>query len=408
MNFAPESANPLCPSQPGDGPLRVLLWAPQGGGGRYGGPGMAAYRMYRHADPDRMRVTLAHGRPDQTEFPDVFARTVLIAPFDSGPTGQLRFLRAARRWIREHAGEFDVMHGLQAFMMTVLPAVWAQEAGLPAVVKVVAHRSDLADKPTIWGRLGVYRRRRRLAAGLGGLIAISEAIEEELLGYGFSPDRVFRIPNGVDTALFRPPDTAEERAGLRRRLGLPDRPTLVFSGGLFERKRPSVLVQAIGELERRGRDAQLVLVGPPADEAEGQRVAAAAAALADGSRVIRTGYVGNPQDYLRAGDAFALISRSEGMPNALLEAMASGLPSVASRISGTTDLIVEGEHGHLVDAEAGAAPIADLLEAMLFADPGLGRRMGEAARRRVVAEFSATAVLARHEALFRKLVGARR
>ena len=125
-------------------PIRALLWSIKGAGEHYGGPGMSAYRLYSRAHPGRFRITLAHGFEAQQRY-DVFAEQCLIAPFHSAAMGQLRFIHAAKGWIRDNSDRFDVMHGLQGFEATLTPAYEAQKRGLPAVVKLAAHRADLAE-----------------------------------------------------------------------------------------------------------------------------------------------------------------------------------------------------------------------------------------------------------------------
>src|SRR5690606_11381961 len=117
--------------------LRVLLWSPKGSGLHYGGPGMAAYKLYSTASPTYWRADLAHGYKKQPHYP-VFNKEVLIAPLRRNATSKLRFLRRARSWLKDNYQDYDVFHGLQGVHATVLPALWAQELGMPAAVKLAA------------------------------------------------------------------------------------------------------------------------------------------------------------------------------------------------------------------------------------------------------------------------------
>jgi glycosyltransferase involved in cell wall biosynthesis len=119
-----------------------------------------------------------------------------------------------------------------------------------------------------------------------------------------------------------------------------------------------------------------------------------------GPQVRFTGRVGIPEvcQWLRASDVFALVSSNEGFPCSLTEAMSAGLPSVVSDIPANLQLIDDGVHGvHAALKDEGS--IADAL-ARLFSDPPLRARMGEAARRRVIDNYSTGKVLDRYEALF--------
>ena len=97
---------------------------------------------------------------------------------------------------------------------------------------------------------------------ISGLIAMSQAIYAELRSYDIPERKIARIPMGVDTSRFRPPSDAVERQALRRQFGWSDMPTLVFVGGITERKQPHLLIEAIGLLHKRGLKCQLAIVGP--------------------------------------------------------------------------------------------------------------------------------------------------
>lgn len=405
------------PSAIGDGrhegnqpypPLRVLLWSVKGAGLRYGGPGTSAYRLYSRSRPGQFEITLAHGMPDQIRYP-LFRAEHLVHPFHTRTLAQVRFLQASRAWVREHARGFDVFHGLQAFEPTVTPAVEAERCGLPAFVKPAAWRTDLADKPGWRARLGVTRRRRRRVRSLSGIIAISNLIAEELRSYGIPESKIACIPNGVDTDHFRPVANEDEKRRLRAQLGWPtDRVILLFVGAIIERKQPHCLLDAVHAAQRRGGDLglHLVLVGPEYESAYAAGMRRRARELGIEGRITWAGYLENVADALRAADVYALISTSEGMPNALLEAMATGLPCVASAISGVTDIIdADDGNGVRIDLEASNWPGA-VTEAILQAVEHADRRgaQGHAARRTVLDRFSADAVLAAHEAMFRRVL----
>ena len=109
---------------------------------------------------------------------------------------------------------------------------------------------------------------------------MSGAIHDEMVSYGIPEDRVARIPMAVDTDRFRPLDDADAKTALRRDLGLADRPTIVFSGSIGRRKRPHLLVEALGRAHAQGLDGQVVLAGPAKDETYAEEIRARARALA--------------------------------------------------------------------------------------------------------------------------------
>ena len=383
-------------SPPSDSALRVLLWSPVGSGAHYHGPGLSAYRLYRSAAPGRFDVTLAHGWPDHATL-DLFGEQHFLADMRGGTLAQWRFIRAGCRWLDEHCHRFDVMHGLQGFHITVKPACHAKARGLPAVIKLATHKADLASKPGLKGLLKLPEKRRKMVSRLDAVIAISHAIVEELRGYGIADDKIVRIPNGVDTSRFGPADPSA-KSDLRRQLDLPDRPMVLFVGSIFPRKRPHLIVEAFSRI---AADGQLVLVGPVQDEAYHRRILATIAEHGLTERVTVRDYTPSIEDYYRAADVYCLPSRAEGMPNSVLEAMASGLPAVCTAISGTTDLIDDGRCGRLI--EPAVEPLAEALGDYL-ADPPLAARHGEQARRRIDEQYSTQAVLDEHERLFRRIM----
>src|SRR5262249_196957 len=349
--FVPESA-----SKNPSSPIRVLLWSPGGAGDHYHGPGSFAYRLYSTAKHGQFQLTLAHGFAAQADYP-LFQHQRLIHSLTNSPSSTWCFLRQSRRWVENHAGQFDVFHGLAAFQTTVQPAYAAQRLGLPSVVFVASHCVELTDKPGLKGILGLPRRRRAMAKEISGLIAMSRAVYDELSSFDIPERKIARIPMGVDTSRFRPPVDEGERQALREEFGWPDRPTLIFVGGITEGKRPHLLIEAIGLLNKQGLECQLAIVGPDQAPQYTGRMKQRARELGVESQVIWFGFTQDIGPLFRASDFFGLPSANEGMPAALVEAMASGIPSIVTAISGTTDLVIDGQHGRIVAPDP--AEIAD-------------------------------------------------
>jgi glycosyltransferase involved in cell wall biosynthesis len=182
---------------------------------------------------------------------------------------------------------------------------------------------------------------------------------------------------------------------LRTALGLPlARPLILFVGVMSQDKQPHVLFDAWLRLQRDPALAStLVLVGatsPRQFEADAG-LAADIRRRADEAgfddRVIFVPPTNQIHDYFRAADVYAMPSIREGLPIALLEAMACGLPCVASRLPGATDVMIEdGVNGRLV-APREAAGFAAALEAVI-ANPAEAVRMGAAARRTVEERYT--------------------
>jgi glycosyltransferase involved in cell wall biosynthesis len=218
-------------------------------------------------------------------------------------------------------------------------------------------------------------------------IAISSRMADSLAAAGVAPSRVLRGSNGLDLQRFRPA-AANERAALRKELGLPiGGPLVLFVGFFSADKGPRVLFDAWRRVADRGASC-LVYVGATRSRyyevdpalASAIRDAAHRDGLAD--RVAFVEETRTIERYYRAADIFVFPSRREAFGMVLVEAMASGLPCIAGRIPGVTDEIVQdGESGLLVEPR----DVAGLAEALgrLLGDLELARRLGAAARRAV-------------------------
>jgi glycosyltransferase involved in cell wall biosynthesis len=210
---------------------------------------------------------------------------------------------------------------------------------------------------------------------------------------GIPRSKTLVLPNGVDLPAAA---SLPEQAQARATLGLPLEGLLVASvARLNPVKRLDVLLQALALVE----EAKLVLVG---DGPERGRLEALAESLGISGRVHLAGYREDVWPWLAACDVFALSSEWEGMPNAVLEAMAAGLPVVATRVGGTPDVVVEGVTGYLVPSDDPLA-LARALKA-LIRDSGLRYQMGAAGRHRVEERFSVERMVERTQALYEELL----
>ncbi len=208
--------------------------------------------------------------------------------------------------------------------------------------------------------------------------------------------------SGVDLRRFDPAAWAGERGTIRARLGIaPEARVIVFVGRLTRDKGLPELVTAFQALSARLADVQLVLVGPLEPERDPLPLETQNA-IDSNERIHAVGFSAKPERYLAAADLFCLPSYREGFGSVVIEAGAMGLPSVATRVTGLVDAVVEGETGRLVppkDAHALAGALAELLESET-----LRRALGAAARQRAVQHFDAAAVNAAVVAEYRRLL----
>lgn len=249
---------------------------------------------------------------------------------------------------------------------------------------------------------GFLTLRNRLLRGCDGFVAISSAVEAELLGQGVPADSIRGIPNSVDTATFVPVDLETKRK-LREQLGLPlTSPIATYCGRLVSYKGLPLLVRVWKEIRERRRDALLLLVGSGGldihnCEAE-LRSFVEEAGLQEAVRF--TGAVHDVRPYLQASDVFVMPTEQEAFGIAIVEAMACGLAVISTDAAGVRDIVVDGENGCLLPP--GDAPkLADAVE-LLLRDPHLRTRLGDAARQRAERYAEAT-IVARYIELFESL-----
>ena len=284
--------------------------------------------------------------------------------------------------------QVDVIHSHNSgtFLYAVPAAKWT---GIPVIHG--EHGKNLAElvetnRPKYWAK-------RLLGPRVDRLVTVSETIAWEWAAYGVPESRIKWIPNGVDVERFRP---REGSAEFRRQFGLPEAGYLVGSVGRFDPiKDYDVLVDAFAQLLSRLPDAHLTFVGDGPDEAA---LRAKAIQLGVQDRVYWLGRRPNPEDFLPALDVFVLPSRSEGMSNVVLEAMACGLPVVCADLPGHREVFEPGHEGFVVSPCQGDKLAATL--SALAQDPGLRRDVGAAARKKVLARFQLDRMAADYQALY--------
>lgn len=210
-------------------------------------------------------------------------------------------------------------------------------------------------------------------------------------------NRVRIIQNGIDTECYR---QRGDQSAVRAALRIPaDAIVIGTVGRLNEIKQQDLLIRAFAKVQSPA-DAHLLLVGDgPLRDALQQQ----AEELGIGSRVHFAGYQSDTVPYLHTMQLFALTSRSEGMPQSLLEACVAGIPTVASRVGGIPEVIEHGRSGLLFPSGDETA-LVRALETVL-ASPELGRRLAGRAQQRVESAFDVGRMASEYHRDFIELLG---
>lgn len=319
----------------------------------------------------------------------------LYGDFARGRYGVYAYVAGVLRslWSRRH--EIDLVYFLMPGLQVAAAVPLAAALGKPVVMKFSGSNEVIKLTHSMIGRWELAFLRR----WAGRILLLNPGMFEEAAAAGLPQEKLAWMPNPVGMEEFTPASPVLRHAR-RLELGLhPDAAIILFVGRLAPEKDLPSLLRAFASISRP--EAQLVLVG---DGPERPALMALATELGIGAQRIR--WVGavppsGVRNWLQASDIFALVSKLEGFPVSLLEAMATGLPSVVSGIPANLQLITDQVEG-LVAPLSDTAAIAHALERLL-PDAALRVQLGAAARTSIQDRYSTAAVIQRYEEIFAAL-----
>ena len=362
------------------------------------GAGEVALNGAAALDPRSHEVTVFYGSGDRMVERAATAgfRTVKLAhlPADISPAEDVRGVRELARLL---AGRFDVVHTHSA-KAGAIGRLAARRVGIPAVHTMHGFPfHDFQSRP----RRAVYvELERRLGRITDVFLAIGSTVAADAIRLGLvEPERVRVVPSSVDTTI--PVATPETRALARDLLGLPAEGTVVGTVGRVDyQKAPEHFVEAAGLIRTPG--VRFVWVG------SGTSLNAVRAQVVRQGLQDRVLFVGERPDVPRllpAFDLFAMSSRYEGIPCALVEAMLAGIPAVATAVNGVPEVVLPGQTGLLARAgdPAGLARVID----HALARPEEARRWAVAARELVADRWAPAELAAVLEQAYADAIGRR-
>jgi glycosyltransferase involved in cell wall biosynthesis len=314
---------------------------------------------------------------------------------EMGPIGFARFVRVLRE-VRP-----TILHSYRD-----KANLWARLGALAAPVPIVLTSVRNRYQGPFYGAA-----ERVLQARSDRVLANSVGIAEELIAWsGVSPAKVQVIHNFIDLERFAPPTDAE-RAAARARFGIaPGEVVLVLPGRLAVQKHQLGLGYALARLRRAGHlpaHVKLVLAGRRRDRAYSRAVPAWFAALGLGDHVRYLEPVADVAALYHASDALVMPSLYEGLPNAVLEAQACGLPAVVSHAANRDTIVVDGSTGFEV-ATLDHAGLAGAIGRMIALSDAERRAMGARGRVHVAAKFHTERIRDEMVALYDSLVAEKR
>ncbi len=298
----------------------------------------------------------------------------------------------------KHKKRFDILHNHGAHYINSVIGPIAKTMGWKSLVKSTMSNNDLFGLKKSASGILHYLFLRTVNA----YIAISSDLVKEFKTYGFKEKHIHYIPNGVDTNRFKPAGFSQKNE-LRKRFNLPIDKRIFLSVGVFDRRKNiGWLIEQWNKTKSFGTDNFLLAIGPQSRDDENGEFLSHLKGIASRNRqnMMLLSHVENIEEYYKASDGFLLTSTNEGMPNVVLEAMSSGLPCIATRTSGTLDLIEEGVTGFLFQQDNGMQ-LSEILKASN--DPGFNG-MGQKARETVLNKFSLDTVAKRYSNLYERMM----
>jgi L-malate glycosyltransferase len=358
-----------------------------------GGTETQAVELARRMDPAQYDVTLACLRKEGPLLERLNGSTVNVVEFhpEGGIDSPRGLYQVARMVAYLRRGKFDVVHAHDLWS-NMIGIVAGELAGVPVIV---TSQRDLSHGDWYQGRRKKWLRRAQNASS--AILTNARMIREGLVGQeGLAAEKVRVIYNGVDLDKF------ESSPSMRAKLfpGMERAKLIVLVGNMHtDVKGHPTLIAAAPKIVSRFPQARFVLVG---DGGQRKDFEAAAQAAGVGANFMFLGRRNDVADILAACDIAVLPSAAEGMPNAVLEYMAAGLPVVASAVGGNLEVIADGATGLLVppgDAEALGQALLRLL-----ADDVLALRVARKGRELVEQRFSFERLTREVGALYEELL----
>ena len=312
----------------------------------------------------------------------------------SGVINALTFMISLTGHLIKEAGSYQVIH-VHLAASPALPAVVIGRLLRKRVFLKLGGGRGVGELAQSAGSLTGRLKLKLLSWLQPQFIAVTRDLSRETALF-LGPVPLHVMSNGVDTDHYRPVLAVEKQA-LRARLGWPAGIGFIYAGRLSPEKRLPQFLEIWAELAKKSRVQTFMAFVGDGPEASGLRESASSLRIQD--RIFFHGPVDDVSSFYAAADIFILPSVSEGLSNALLEAMASGLAVLASRVGGTVEAVEEARHGFLFDPQD-SAEINHQIQKFLD-HPQLAGNLGRAGRQAAQTRYSLVKIAESYENLYR-------
>lgn len=376
-----------------DTALTMLVINPYGKPSGYSGPAKLANNLFGSLGPKVVVDLITSAEAARGVYPWARATYSRVKASAHQPPAQALFALYGFVRVLLIKPKPQVIHTHGAYIFTLLPASAGFLRGIPVAVLPLAEGGDI-NKTSQSNRIpGVASLRRVLMARLSLGLALSDGIAHDLEQAGLQSSRVHRLPNIADRSFY---------AYAESRKFNPDSRTLLFVGQIGQRKGAELVLDTLAALRKSGYDARAQFVGPFKDASIEASFRSRVRKLNLAEVVECTGYVEDVSKHMDSdANIFILPSKQEGMPGALCEALAAGLPCLVTDV---------GSMGEIVSASGAGMVIArdpeNIKEAVLelWENPALLTAMSDRARAYALDHFSPAAVAKEYTRLMRELV----
>lgn len=331
----------------------IGFFVPSGVGLGYTGPGVFLKRLIAPlAGKIDVRVYAGKRPGHETDPSMVPARSMFVG--NSGPLRQIAWALTATWWVLIDRRKLDAVHFHGTYLYKILPALVCRILRIPYVLVPLASKADFSLSGKSTRIPGVSALVRSIGSRAAGGFALGEEIADELRRGGVSPNHVHVIMNPVSADFFAEPSP-------QRRTLL----TVLFVGVIGKRKRPTLVLESLHALRKNGVGYQAIFLGPFSDSSSEQKFNDTVIALGLTDNIEHVEFSDDVSSFmLNRGSVFVLLSETEGIPGALVEAMAAGLPSVVTDAGAMANIVTSANAGAIVapNASSGAAAIERLLQ----------------------------------------------